>query len=500
MLITRSSFGARLVAAVLCALFMCTLVPPATAAHYLSALRALAHHARVTAIVVRLDDMQTLAALNPDLRLRPASVSKLFTAAAALQQFGPSHRFVSRFASNGYITGHTLHGNLVFVGGGDPALDNRHLHELVARLRARGITAVTGDLIVDDGLWGGTMPCFIQDRCNARTRAFHSYSAPLSAAGVNFGTVDVSIYPGQSAGDATHVVLLPRDLPGYAIDNRVTTGASGARARLRVWRTYDDDSTSTLHLRGSLPAGSPPRDVRRAVTGAAAETARVLAAMLANSGVHIAGRADKRTIGSRQWHLTLARVKSATLAEQLIPMLAYSNNYMADTLALDIAAASQYHKPLTLSKAAQAIEAVSEQADTAIYPRQSSGGAIFNSGSGLSLGNKVSARDMIALLAYMYHQSALFPAFYGALPVPLSAPFHTLKQGNFAFVTRLTAKTGTLSEPVTVRALAGYFRLTGGGFGAYAFIINGTQANPKLSYRQTVGAYEHDMEKILAHY
>lgn len=461
-------------------------------------LRALARHARVTALVVRLRDMHTIAALNPDVRLRPASVSKLFSASAALQQFGPDHRFTSRFASHGPIHHGTLHGDLVFVGGGDPALDNRHLHELVTRLKARGVARVTGDLVVDDGLWG-TVPCLTQDRCDARKRASHAYSAPLSAAGVNFGTVQATVYPGAAAGRHTRVILHPHDLPGYHIDNRVKTGPAGSKAGLMAWRTYDGGS-STLHIRGSLPVGYGPYDFQRAVTGAAAETARVLSAMLIHAGIRIDGSVTTRSGNVKDEGATLARVKSKSLAEQLIPMLAYSNNYMADSLSLDVAANSGYNRPLTLSRAAQALEALSERANEFAYPKLSTGHAAFNSGSGLSLGNSISARDLVALLDYMFHQNALFPAFYGSLPVPLSAPFHTLKRGNFNFETRLVAKTGTLSEPVSVRALAGYFRLAGGGFAAYGIIINGTRSRPNLTYKQTVTAYQHDLESILAYH
>lgn len=481
------------------ALLWCSLASAASAGNPgLNNLRTLAQHAHVTALVVRLRDMHTIAALHPDQRLRPASVSKLFSASAALQQFGPEHRFTSRFASHAPISHGTLNGDLVFVGGGDPSLNNRRLHELVTRLKARGVDEVTGDLVVDHGLWG-SVPCLTEDRCDAKKRASHAYSAPLSAAGVNFGTVQATIYPGAAAGHPTRVVLHPEDLLGYRIDNRVKTKAPGSKAGVAAWRTYDAGQ-STLHIRGSLPADYGPYDFQRAVTGAAAETARVLAAMLAHEGIHVAGSVTTRSGNAHDEGDILAQVKSQSLAEQLIPMMAYSNNYMADSLVLDVAANSGYNLPLTLPRAAQALEALSERANEFAYSSNQTGNADFNSGSGLSLGNSVSARDLVALLDYMYHQNALFPVFYGSLPVPLSAPSPTLKHGNFNFETRLVAKTGTLSEPITVRALAGYFRLADGGFAAYAVIINGTQSKPDLTYKQTVTAYQHDLESILAHH
>jgi D-alanyl-D-alanine carboxypeptidase/D-alanyl-D-alanine-endopeptidase (penicillin-binding protein 4) len=483
------------VAALLGSTFGCTAMT-AAGRTTLPNLYALAGHARVSVLVVRLRDMHIIAALNPDLRLRPASVSKLFAASAALQQFGPGHRFTSRFTSHGRLVQGTLQGDLIFVGGGSPTLDNPHLHQLVTRLKARGVDKVKGNLVVDQGLWG-QVPCSTQDRCDARERAAHSYSAPLSSAGVNFGTVHITLYPGARAGSPSRVVLHPADLPGYRIDNRVKTGKAHSKAGIVAWRTYDG-SSSLLHIKGSLPAGYGAYDFHRAVTGAAAETGRVLLAMLGGAGIQVTGQPVVRSGHVNQEGAVLAKIDSTTLAEQLIPMLDYSNNYMADTLALDVAAATGYSRPLTLARAAKTLEALSRRANSFAYPDLARGHARFDSGSGLSLGNAASARDLVSLLAYMFHKPAVFPAFYGSIPVPMSAPSRTLKQGDFDFESRLVAKTGTLTEPVTVRGLAGYFRLADGGFAAYAIVINGTSSNPDLTYRQTVTAYQHDLESILA--
>ncbi|WP_353108969.1 D-alanyl-D-alanine carboxypeptidase/D-alanyl-D-alanine endopeptidase [Salinisphaera dokdonensis] len=470
----------------------------ALAAPYLDSLRELSQRADVSALVIRLDDMSVIDEINADQRLTPASVSKLYAASAALEQFGPAHRFTSRLTSHGSVSGNTLNGDLVFVGGGDPALDNPRLWSLINRLRERGINRVNGNLIVDDGLFG-SVPCLTKDRCDAQRVASHAYSSPLSSAGVNFATIQANVYPGERSGDAARVALHPIGLSGYNIDNEVTTGLPHTRPSLRVWRTYDG-GRSTLHLRGALPMGTGPYEVHRAVTGPANDTARVLMAMLEDMGISVSGQPRVQTnAGGGD---TLAYVESRTLAEQLIPLMAYSNNYMADTLTLDLAADSGYNRPLTLPLASQSLEALADRALRENFPSQATAGTgpIIESGSGLAVSNKLSARDLVALLSYMYRQPSLFPAFYGSIPVPLSAPSRTLKQGNFDWLTRINAKTGTLSEPVTVRALAGYFRLQSGGYGAFAFVINGTRSRPSLSYRQTVTAYQTDMEAILADY
>ncbi len=256
-----------------------------------------------------------------------------------------------------------------------------------------------------------------------------------------------------------------------------------------------------MHLLGELPAGGAHYNVRRAVTNAAAQTARVLATLLVDAGIEIDGRVRVQAAGYQALE-TLARVRSDTLAEQLIPLMAYSNNYMADMLTLNLATDSSYERPLTLARASQTLEVLAERAMQASYPEHvdSVPLPIFDSGSGLAVSNKLSARHLVALLNYMYHQNALFPAFYGSLPVPVSSASNTLKHGNFDWLTRMNAKTGTLSEPVTVRALAGYFRMQDGGFGAFAVIVNGTAERPAIGFWDTVGAYQEDIEAILAEY
>src|SRR5699024_10651443 len=194
----NQTHGYRYDGILLAVILLLAATTPAAQAQWLPELRALANdNAQVTALVVDLDDKNVIAALNPDLRLTPASVSKLYAAAGALQSFGPDHRFTTRFATDGKVNGNVLWGDLVFVGGGDPTLDTARLRTLIQRLKAVGVNHITGDLVIDNGLFGH-FSCQIKDRCEAHTLANRAYSAPLSAAGINFGTIGITIRPGET--------------------------------------------------------------------------------------------------------------------------------------------------------------------------------------------------------------------------------------------------------------------------------------------------------------
>ena len=92
------------------------------------------------------DGVGVVAARNPDLALHPASNEKLFTAAAVLAVLGADTTLDTRVLV-------TPAGDLVLVGGGDPALASRGPHsldDLAAQVRARGITDVAGALVGDE--------------------------------------------------------------------------------------------------------------------------------------------------------------------------------------------------------------------------------------------------------------------------------------------------------------------------------------------------------------
>lgn len=94
----------------------------------------------------------------------PASNMKLLTTAAALQHWGPDHRFTTRILATGSQVGTTWAGSIYLVGGGDPMLstagfarDNyggfgtgTNIAGLASGLAKLGITRVAGRLVVVD--------------------------------------------------------------------------------------------------------------------------------------------------------------------------------------------------------------------------------------------------------------------------------------------------------------------------------------------------------------
>ncbi|HEU4386896.1 MAG TPA: D-alanyl-D-alanine carboxypeptidase, partial [Blastocatellia bacterium] len=97
---------------------------------------------------------EVLAENNPDVALNPASVMKLATSLAALETFGPDHRFRTRFFADGQVDkSGTLLGDLIVEGGCDPIFSKRETGQVVAALKAAGISRVNGGLRVSSGFY-----------------------------------------------------------------------------------------------------------------------------------------------------------------------------------------------------------------------------------------------------------------------------------------------------------------------------------------------------------
>ena len=99
--------------------------------------------------VRELDAAEAAIAHRADQAMNPASVMKLVTTLVALDRLGPAYTWKTDFWADGPIDKGVLSGNLIIKGYGDPTLTLERMWLLQHALRARGINAIHGDLILD---------------------------------------------------------------------------------------------------------------------------------------------------------------------------------------------------------------------------------------------------------------------------------------------------------------------------------------------------------------
>ncbi|MGJ8523647.1 D-alanyl-D-alanine carboxypeptidase DacB [Carnimonas sp. R-84981] len=439
----------------------------------------------ISAEVKMLDSGQVVAQQSPRVMLTPASLSKLYVAGAALDRYGPQHRFTTSLYSSGQVRGNVLHGDLIVDGGGDPAMTTERYWTLVQQLRARGIQRVDGRVVLSQWPFGPT-PCVVTDRCQARSASSSSYDALLSPVAVDYAAWCTQVIPGAPGGPARVAGCFSAS-PLLPVNNKVKTVGGSQPTQLSARRTTSNGNDS-LTITGQVSTSSGPTPVYRSASDPAQETVATLRQLFQQSGVAVAeGFTVSNTVTPRNASL-LASVQSQPLQMALMDMLNYSNNFMADMLTVDLSAAT----PASLASGTAALKRFVDKVP-------GHGPLALGSGSGLTPESHTSARGLTALMDYMYHQPQLFPTFSAGMQTPSNGVAHHIQHGSINFQNNVMVKTGTLNDPVPVRTIAGYFRGKSGRWGTFAVLVQGRGATPYLTWPKVMEAVADDMSTIIEH-
>jgi len=438
--------------------------------------------ALVSASAIDLDRHTVIGRLNAGTRLTPASLTKLITAAAALEVWPTDKMFQTQLLAAGEIHDGVLHGDLILRGAGDPSLDDHSLWQLAAQLKGYDISSISGRLIVSLSPFGKIV-CGAKDRCDALRHSDSAYNAPIASLGVDFGNWCLIVRPTQAGSPAQIRGCAVNHLPVEVLGS-VKSVAAGMRSTLKVERDTDGGS-DRLRVGGDIPLGSEQRVYR-----SMSDSSRGVGISAPGSIVVT----EEQPPASAQ---LLAQTDGLTLREQLGRMLRFSNNYIADVLTMDLAASMTNSPPHDLPAATQVLTQFMSRVQRAAPPAEG-GLPLLLSGSGLTIENRLSASDLTELLDYEYRATGHFPAFYGSLTVPRDAPFEFMRLGSDAWLDRVALKTGTLNEPVSVCGIAGYLRKRDGGWIAFAVIVNGSADRNQISHEAAMRAARSDLEDILA--
>jgi D-alanyl-D-alanine carboxypeptidase/D-alanyl-D-alanine-endopeptidase (penicillin-binding protein 4) len=216
---------------------------------------------------------KVLAAQNQQKMFDPGSTMKLYSVSTALSRYGPDYRFRTPVYRQGTVAGGTLTGNLILVGSGDmtfglreqrngtlyyeslPKVDQSYaniglpgaveppgnplaaLDQLASRVRASGITRVSGNVVIDD-------------------RLFTPYDGfpdgLISPIWVNENLIDLLVKPG-AVGRRASINWRPMTA-SYTVDNRVITVAAKEQTVLNV----TEPTPGTIQVTGQIAARSTP--------------------------------------------------------------------------------------------------------------------------------------------------------------------------------------------------------------------------------------------------
>lgn len=428
--------------------------------------------ADVGILVERAGDRRTLYSRGADRLLIPASNQKVLTALAALNRFGPTHRFATRVWSPTPLTSEGVVPELVVEGGGDPAMNSEDWWRLAADLRKTGLRGVAGSIRVDDDLFDG--PGWHPSWGRISARAYH---APVGALTANYGHFNVLITPRAKAGDGADVYIDP-PVDYLRLNNKATTGSRRAKQGLRVDRIQGARSETgsgeeIVRVQGVVRVGDGIDDVPRSVLDPGLYAGSLLALQLESNGIFVNGDVRRQPRLDPKAKLLLER-EGRTLAEIVSLCMKYSNNAMAESLVKSLGAALGESAEPDSARQGDWVSGVRALRAELASLGVRLGEATFVDGSGLSIQNRVMPRTLVDALQAGRESFRVGPEFMAALPI--SERDGTLKKRIKGSAGRIRAKTGLLGD-ARVSSLSGFAERTDGETLVFSILVNGYSGN-----------------------
>lgn len=281
-----------------------------------------------------------LLAKNAIAKRIPASTLKILTVLAGFHFFGEDYRFITEFYTDG-------NGNVKVKGYGDPLLISEIIQD-IAPLLVKKITRCNS-LIVDNSFFSEeiAVPGVINST--------NPYDAPLSALSVNFNTVFFELNNnGQIVSAEPQTPMI-----SYVVD--------------KIGKDVKDNRISVF------------KDAREAGLYAG----HLISHFLRENGVACPRTIKIGTVLPED-QLLYTYASQFTLRDLAKRLFQFSNNFMANQVLVALGA-KVFGPPGTLEKGTQA---VLDYAQTIL----GLSGIRFVEGSGISRQNRLSARDMLAIL------------------------------------------------------------------------------------------------------
>jgi D-alanyl-D-alanine carboxypeptidase/D-alanyl-D-alanine-endopeptidase (penicillin-binding protein 4) len=435
---------------------------------------------------------ETVLARNTDKLFAPASTTKLFSTAAALDALGSDYRFRTPIHYRGTLEGGVLEGDLILVASGDFSLggrtnemgeiafeDSDHtyanwmpdskltpqdplagIQNLARQVAAAGIKRVRGDVLIDDRLFdhaqgSGSGP---------------GYVTPMI---VNDNVVDFTFEPAEP-GQKAKVAWRPQTAL-LRIEADVETVAENVP--LETWIRPQADGR--IVVTGKIPANKSKLVRIYEVPDPAAFARALLIEALRGAGVEVVAEIKAKhpdtALPPADGYAALPRVAelvSPPLAESARLILKVSHNLHASTLPLLVAVKGRKRNVKDglklqrefLVRAGVDVDAIS-----------------FGGGAGGARADYVTPTATVQLLRHMATRPD-FPAYERALPIlGVDGTLARSCAADSPAKGKVLAKTGTLVWDnllvdrglLTSKALAGYMTTASGKRLAFAAFVNG---------------------------
>jgi len=444
------------------------------------------------ALFVDLKSGEVIFEQQADKLFAPASTTKLFSVACALDSFGAGHRFKTPVVKRGNVNeAGELVGELILVASGDLSMGGRTtatgeiafvdldhtyangtsdatltapdplggLNDLARQIAAAGIKRVRGDVLIDDRLFD-------------KAESTGSGPSTLTPIIINDNVIDLLIEP-TSPGQLAKLTWRPQSA-AVRIDMKVETAPEGTPFSAAIRNL----GAGRFTVSGQIPVGHKPVLRVAEVSDAASHARTLFIEALARSGVSVTASAlgDNSTaaLPARDVVAKLPQVAlhtSPPLSESVRLILKVSHNLQASTLPILVATK---HGERNLAAGLSRQRAFLAQAGVDV------GTISFGGGAGGARSDYITPRATVQLLRHMAKHPDSETYRRGLPRLGVDGTLSKNVGPESPARDQVLAKTGTLTWANTMnggsllqsKALAGYLTTAKGRPLVFALFVN----------------------------
>ena len=386
--------------------------------------------------------------------MNPASVMKLVTTYAALDQLGPAYVWRTPVYFGGPVVDGALRGNLYIQGQGDPKLVLERLWLMLRRLQGMGVKVIVGDIVLDRSAF--QLPA--HDAAVFDNEPWRPYNASPDALLINYKAVALNIAPDTGAG----VARIQYDPPMSGMENQTTVPLAATNSDCGDWRTklqLDMSNPQRIGFAGSYPAICGDKSWSIAPAQPEQFAAKAIEGMWRDLGGKLTCAVRDGTVP--QGLQPAFQTESPSLSEVVRDVNKYSNNIMAQ------------HVFLALGMQRTGVASFETSRQVLAQWWQSRWGAaeqpVVDNGAGLSRNASITASSLAQMLQNAW-MSPVMPEFVASMPIV--GVDGTLRRSRSKSAGAAHLKTGTLRDSA---ALAGY--VDGASGHRYVLVAMANHAN-----------------------
>lgn len=384
--------------------------------------------------------------------LVPASTLKLITTATALDMYGPDYRFKTKLEYSGTISSDgTLHGDIYIIGSGDPTLGSENsnipadqfISNCVNAIKNAGIKAIRGRIIADGSICDneGISPYWTWEDLG------NYYAA--GAYGVNFADNRYRlILKSRESGTTPEIIGTEPVIPDLTFINNLASKNINSDSAYIYGAPFQNERT----LYGAIPQQRQKFVIKGDIPDPALFAAQTLHNAISNQCISIEKLpTTNRLMLLNNEQITKSRksllvFSSDKLSDIILHINKVSDNFYTETL-LRLIALHDYPSA-SAQKGINSIKKYWENKGIC------TDGLFMYDGCGLSTVNRISARIMNNILAYMANNSQAAEAFINSIPFAGESGTVSNFLKNSDLKGKLRLKSGSIGN---VQCYAGYY-------------------------------------------